>query len=71
MITNSLDEYKSLAINLARNPQKLTEIKKKLIINKDKTPLFDTKNYTKNLEAAYKSVYKKYNENNTFDDIII
>ena len=71
LITNSLDEYKSLAISLAKNPKKLIEIKKKLIINKDKTPLFDTKNYTKNLEAAYKSVYKRYNESNIFDDIII
>ena len=47
LITNSVDEYKSLAINLAKNPLKLNKIKKRLKIDKDKSPLFDNKNYTK------------------------
>ena len=35
LITNSPDEYKSVAINLAKNPEKLNLIKKRLNINKD------------------------------------
>ena len=71
LITNTVDEYKSLAINLAKNPQKLETIKKKLKINKDISPLFDNKKYTKNLETAYKLIYKRNNELRPFDDIII
>ena len=71
LITNSVDEYKSLAINLAKNPQKLNTIKKKLKINKDKSPLFDNEKYTKNLETAYKLVYKRNNEDKPVNDIII
>ena len=71
LITNSVDEYKSLAINLAKNPQKLNAIKKRLKIDKDKSPLFDNKNYTKNLEKAYKIIYKRNNELRPVDDIII
>ena len=28
-------------------------------INRDKSPLFDNKNYTKDLETAYKIIYKR------------
>ena len=71
LITNSVDEYKSLAISLAKNPQKLERIKNKLKINKDISPLFDNKKYTKNLEKAYKLIYKRNNELKPFEDIII
>ena len=71
LITNSVDEYKSLAINLAKNPLKLNKIKKRLKIDKDKSPLFDNKNYTKDLETAYKIIHKRNNELKPVDDIII
>jgi protein O-GlcNAc transferase len=71
LIANSVDEYKSIAIDLAKNPQKLYAIKRKLIINKNKSPLFDTKNYTKNLEAAYKLIYKRNNEKKPVADVTI
>ncbi|QWD77732.1 tetratricopeptide repeat protein [Polynucleobacter sp. MWH-Svant-W18] len=60
LITNTQEEYEALAIELARNPQKLTDIKLKLSNNRLITPLFDTPLFTKNLEAAYIKMYERY-----------
>jgi hypothetical protein len=45
---------------LAKNPEKLAEIKTKLITNRFTMPLFNTPLFTKNIEAAYKKMYARY-----------
>jgi len=60
LITTTKEEYEALAIELASNPQKLTNIKLKLANNRLATPLFDTPLFTKNLEAAYIKMYERY-----------
>ena len=60
LITNTQEEYEALAIDLAMNPQKLTDIKLKLAKNRLTTPLFDTPLFTKNLEAAYIKMIEQY-----------
>ena len=60
LITYDLKQYEKTAIELALNPEKLQNIKNKLRENKLKTPLFDTKRYTENLENLYKKMYKNY-----------
>jgi len=59
LITNSLEEYEALAIELATNPSKLKAIKDKLTSNLSTAPLFDTKRFTKNLESAYTQMYER------------
>ena len=59
LITNSIEEYESLAINLAKNPKKLKAIKEKLLNNKSTAPLYDTNLFTKGLESAYKKMYER------------
>ena len=59
LITNTQEEYESLAIELAMNPKKLADIKLKLANNRLTTPLFDTPLFTKNLEAAYIRMYEE------------
>ena len=59
LITNSIGEYESLAIELANNPQKLKDIKKKLLDNISIAPLYDTNLFTKGLESAYKKMYER------------
>ena len=71
LITSSLDEYEKLAIELALNPQKLKNIKNKLNSNIKTAPLFDTPLYTKNLESAYKQMYKRYQLDQKPDHIYI
>ena len=61
LVTYSAEEYESLAIELAINPSKLVAIKNRLQKNLKTTPLFDAHLFTKNLELAYKKVYKNLN----------
>ncbi len=60
LITHTQKEYEALAIELAKNPQKLLLIRQKLSDNRLTTPLFNTPLFTKNLEAAYIKMYERY-----------
>jgi predicted O-linked N-acetylglucosamine transferase (SPINDLY family) len=71
LITNTQEEYESLAIELAMNPQKLTDIKLKLAKNRLTTPLFDTPLFTKNLEDAYIKMHERYQADLEPDHIVI
>jgi predicted O-linked N-acetylglucosamine transferase (SPINDLY family) len=60
LITNNVKDYEALAIELATNKQQLLDIKRKLIINKDKSPLFDTAKFVKDLEEIYVRMQEKH-----------
>ena len=60
LITSSLEEYESLAIELATHPEKLNELKHKLEKNRLTTPLFDSDLFTRHIEAAYREMYERY-----------
>ena len=60
LITNSQEQYETLAIELARNPHKLEDVKLRLDHNRLTTLLFDTPLFTKNIEAAYIQMYERY-----------
>jgi len=71
LIVNSLEEYEMLAIDLANNPQKIQYFKNKLFENQNKEPLFNTKLYVKNIEAAYIEMHKRYLEGAPLDHMYI
>jgi predicted O-linked N-acetylglucosamine transferase (SPINDLY family) len=60
LITHSQSEYESLAIELATHPEKIGDLKKRLLINSRTQPLFDTALYTKHIEAAFKQMYARH-----------
>jgi protein O-GlcNAc transferase len=60
LITRTQEEYEALAIELARNPNKLIDARLKLANNCLTAPLFDTPLFTKNLEAAYIGIMERY-----------
>ena len=60
LITYTQKEYESLAIDLASNPKKLSNIKLKLTVNFSTAPLFDTPLFAKNLETAYINMMERY-----------
>lgn len=60
LITSTPQAYEHLAIELATNPAKLARIKQKLADNRLTTPLFDTCLITKHIEAAYTTMYERY-----------
>jgi len=60
LITNTQDEYEILAIDLAMNPNKLADIKLKLVNNRLATPLFDAPLFCRQLESAYIKLHTRY-----------
>jgi len=63
LVTSSMLEYESLAIDLATDPHKLEAIKKKLENNRMIAPLFNTPLFTRNLEGAYIKMNERYQKN--------
>jgi predicted O-linked N-acetylglucosamine transferase (SPINDLY family) len=59
LVTTTSEDYERLAIDLATHPEKLAVIKRKLAENRLATPLFDTKLFTKHIEAAYTAMYER------------
>ena len=60
LITSTKEQYESLAIQLATNPEQLNIIKEKLKNNLSKSPLYNTPLYTQHLESAYLAMYSKH-----------
>jgi predicted O-linked N-acetylglucosamine transferase (SPINDLY family) len=71
LIANSPEEYQALAINLATNPDKLWQIKQKLIQNLQSAPLLNSPLFAHNIESAYSIMYANYQANLPSDHIYI
>ncbi len=71
LISTTPEAYKSMAIDLAIHPEKLAAIKHKLAENRLTTPLFDTKLFTKHIEAAYTMMHECHQAGLAPDHIVI
>jgi predicted O-linked N-acetylglucosamine transferase (SPINDLY family) len=71
LITTTSEAYEQTAIDLAMHPEKLAVIKAKLAENRLTTPLFDTKLFTKHIEAAFTAMYERQQAGLPPDHIII
>ena len=60
LITTTPEAYERMAVDLATHPEKLAGMKRKLGENRLTTPLFDTKLFTKHIEAAYTAIYQRH-----------
>ncbi len=52
--------YEDLAVELASNPRRLTELKERLARNRETSPLFDTVRFARNLESAYLAIHERH-----------
>lgn len=52
LITHSMEEYETMALNLARDPARLAELKSRLLQNQNIYPLFNTDLFCRNLEQT-------------------
>ena len=59
LITPDLSAYEALALELASNPERLRAIREKLLQNRRTAPMFDTARFTRNLEAAYRTMLER------------
>jgi predicted O-linked N-acetylglucosamine transferase (SPINDLY family) len=53
LIIRDLDHYAALALELARNPARLRDIRARLAHNRGTCPLFATDRFRRHLESAY------------------
>jgi protein O-GlcNAc transferase len=71
LVTTNLEAYEQMAVDLATQPKKLAAIKRKLADNRLTAPLFDTKLFTKHMEAAYTAMYRRHQAGLPPDHIVI
>jgi predicted O-linked N-acetylglucosamine transferase (SPINDLY family) len=67
LIAGSPSQYEETAVELAANPARLGELRRKLALRG--TPLFDTEHYTRNLEAVYEKVYERHHSGSPPDHV--
>jgi predicted O-linked N-acetylglucosamine transferase (SPINDLY family) len=60
LIAFDRDSYVAMAGALARDPTALRALKERLAENRAAAPLFDTRRYTRNLEHAYREMWRRH-----------
>jgi protein O-GlcNAc transferase len=71
LVTSTTEQYEEMAVQLAENPELLRKIKLKLAQNRLTTPLFDTKLFTRRLEAAYTKIYERHRAKLPIEDVYV
>jgi protein O-GlcNAc transferase len=59
LVTQSPEEYEALALQLARQPDRLAALREKLARARSTAPLFDTRRTTRAIERAYRIMLEK------------
>ncbi len=62
LVTENLGDYERLALQLAHDPVMLTSLRQQLAQNRLTHPLFDTDLFRKNLESAYLTMWRTWQE---------
>jgi len=62
LIVDSLEAYKSLAVQLATSPDELKGLKNRLIANQPTAPLFDSKSFCNHFEAALTTTWNRWRD---------
>jgi protein O-GlcNAc transferase len=60
LITATPQDYERRAIELAKDPDGLAALRRKLAANRATTPLFDTVLFARRIEAAYTTMHRRY-----------
>ncbi len=60
LVAGSFSEYEAMGLRLARDPAALAALRGKLAGNRETHPLFDTARFTHNLEMAFTTMWRKY-----------
>jgi len=71
LITQTLDEYVLLGIELATNTVRYQEVKNQLLVNLKNSKLFYSAESTRTLEKAYQLVWQTYFNQQPYSDIVV
>jgi protein O-GlcNAc transferase len=62
LVTESLDEYERLALQLAASPARLAGVRAALALRRRSSPLFDTDRFRRHLEAVYAVMIERHRD---------
>ncbi|HEU4380408.1 MAG TPA: hypothetical protein VFR73_17680, partial [Hyphomicrobiaceae bacterium] len=62
LIASSLADYEAIALRMARDRDAHAALRARLVANRQTTPLFDTERFTRDLEAAYEIMWRRWCE---------
>ena len=62
LAADSLERYEAIALNLARHPAQLAALRQRLKANLPVTPLFDGARYCRAIEAAYRTMWQRWQD---------
>jgi len=71
LITQTAEDYESLAVELANNPDRIAALKARLAKNRPTCTLFNTTLFTKHIESAYQAAYDRYHAGLAPDHIYV
>jgi predicted O-linked N-acetylglucosamine transferase (SPINDLY family) len=60
LITETREAYEALAVNLARDVNRLAQIRAKIVRNRGTHPLFDTDRLRRSIESAYETMSQRH-----------
>jgi protein O-GlcNAc transferase len=62
LVTHTLEDYTTRALQLASNPEQLRDLRARLAQNRSTHPLFDTTRFCRHLESAYTTMWRRHQE---------
>jgi protein O-GlcNAc transferase len=62
LITDTLENYERLAVELAADPARLAALRQRLIASRDALPLFDTPAFARDIEQAYRTMWQGHEQ---------
>ncbi len=65
LITETIDDYKVLAGELARSPDRLSDLRTRVARPRVESPLFDTGCFARDLETAFAEMWRRYENGET------
>lgn len=71
LIADSPEAYERMAIDLATDPSRLAALRTRLAANRLTAPLFDTKRFTRHIEAAYIAMHERHQAGVAPDHIVV
>ena len=60
LIARDLADYETIALGLAKSPERLAAIRGKLAANREITPLFDMARLARHIESAYETMWQRH-----------
>lgn len=60
LVASDLDEYRTLAIELARDPAKRTALRQKIKRNRQSSPVFDLDGYVRDIETLFGLMWRRH-----------